>query len=388
MKVLAINTGSSSVKYRLFDCSNGYRLLKRGIAEKIGAVDSSIGEQVEGHPLERREIALPDSERALNALLEGIDLGEVDLVGHRVVHGGEAFKGPALIDSATVEEIAKLSKFAPLHCRPNILAIEILQRRLPAIPHIAVFDTSLHSSMDYKSFLYGLPIELYEKHKIRRYGFHGINHSYAASRAADFMGREPEELKLITCHLGSGSSITAFERGKSIDNTMGLTPLEGLIMGTRSGDIDPSLVIYLIEELGLSTKEATELLNKKSGLYGIAGKSDMREIIEEAKEGDTFSKVAIELFVYRVQKSIGAYAAALNGVDAIAFTGGIGENSPYIRSLIAKNLTYLGFFIDERSNGENKTLISKEDSSPLLAIPADEEREIAKICCQFICKRL
>ncbi|HEV8051277.1 MAG TPA: acetate kinase, partial [Parachlamydiaceae bacterium] len=344
MKILALNSGSSSIKYRLFDSSKNYQLLKQGVAERIGQKSSTISHVIEGQPARIEEIALPDYYAAMHALFpkKSKDLEEIELVGHRVVHGGEHFKGPVLINQEVIKEISKLAKFAPLHCQPNIIGIEALQELLPAIPHVAVFDTAAHSTMDGKTFLYGIPMEYYEKYKIRKYGFHGINHSYVASEAARLLKKPLAELKIITCHLGNGCSIAAFEKGKSIDTSMGLTPLEGLVMGTRCGDLDPSVVIYLIEELGLKPGQVTDLLNKKSGLLGLCGKSDMRDIIEMAKKGDKPSKIAIEIFVYRVQKYIGAYVAALNGIDAIIFTGGIGENSSYIRSLIAKNFSYLG----------------------------------------------
>lgn len=379
MKILALNSGSSSIKFRLFDSSKNFHLLKRGLAERIGQKTSSICQIIENQPAHEREAALPDYRTAMHALFSDKDLAEVNAVGHRVVHGGEQFKGPTLVNHEVIKEIRKLSQFAPLHCQPNVIGIEVLQELLPNIPHVAVFDTAAHATMDLKAFLYGIPIEYYEKHKIRKYGFHGINHTYVAHEAARILKKPLKELKIITCHLGNGCSITAFEKGKSIDNSMGLTPLEGLIMGTRCGDLDPSIIIYLIEELGLSSEQVTELLNKKSGLIGLCGKSDMRDIIATAKNGDNSSKIAIEIFVYRIQKYIGAYIAALNGIDAIVFTGGIGENSSYIRALIAKNFSYLGVAIETDENKKNGTIFSSHDSPVcLMNIPANEERVIAQ----------
>lgn len=385
MKILALNSGSSSIKYRLFDSRKHYQLLKQGLADRIGQKNSSICHIIENQPAHVRELALPDYHTAMHALFPDKELGEIDAVGHRVVHGGELFKGPILINKEVIKEITKLSKFAPLHCLPNVIGIEILQELLPNIPHVAVFDTAAHATMDFKAFLYGIPIEYYEKYKIRKYGFHGINHSYVAHEAARLIKKRFEELKIVTCHLGNGCSITAFEEGKSIDNSMGLTPLEGLIMGTRCGDLDPSIIIYLIEELGLKSAQITDLLNKKSGLLGLCGKMDMRDIIAMAKEGDKPSQIAIEMFVYRIQKYIGAYIAGLNGIDALVFTGGIGENSPYIRARIAKNFSYLGVIVEPEENKKNKTIFSTRNSPAfLMNIPANEEKVIAQQTYQLL----
>lgn len=385
MNILALNSGSSSIKYRLFDSSKNYQLLKQGLAERIGQKNSSICHIIENQPVRQEEIALPDFRTAMHALFSNKDLKEINAVGHRVVHGGEQFKGPTLINKEVIKEITKLSNFAPLHCQPNVIGIEVLQELLPNISHVAVFDTATHSTMGFKAFLYGIPIEYYEKHKIRKYGFHGINHSYVAHEAAHLLKKRLDEMKIVTCHLGNGCSITAFEKGKSIDNSMGLTPLEGLVMGTRCGDLDPSVIIYLIEELGLSSDQITDLLNKKSGLLGLCGKSDMRDIIAMAKNGDKASQIAIEIFVYRIQKYIGAYIAALNGIDAIVFTGGIGENSPYIRALIAKNFSYLDVTVETENNEKNKTIFSTKNSPVfLMNIPANEEKVIAQQTYQLL----
>lgn len=381
MKILALNSGSSSIKYRLFDSSKNFQLLKQGLAERIGQKNSSIHQIIGDQPTREKQISLPDYRTAIHALFSGEsnNLNEIEAVGHRVVHGGEQFQGPTLVDKEVLKEISALAKFAPLHCQPNVIGIELLQELLPDIPHVVIFDTAAHATMDFKAFLYGLPIEYYEKHKIRKYGFHGINHSYVAAEAAHFLKKRIEELKIITCHLGNGCSITAFEKGKSIDNSMGLTPLEGVVMGTRCGDLDPSVIIYFIEKLGLSLEQISDLLNKKSGLLGLCGSSDMRDIIAMAKSGDQASQMAIELFVYRIQKYIGAYITALNGIDAIVFTGGIGENSPYIRALIAKNFSYLKISVEDEENGKNKTIFSTRDSPVfLMTIPANEEKVIAQ----------
>lgn len=385
MKILALNSGSSSIKYRLFDSSQNYQLLGQGLAERIGQENASICCNIENQPVCKKKMDLSDYATAMQALFSSKDAWQVDAVGHRVVHGGEQFQGPARIDKEVIQEIKKLSKFAPLHCQPNVIGIEILQDLLPDIPHVAVFDTAAHAKMDFKAFLYGLPLEYYEKHKIRKYGFHGINHSYVAHEAAHLLKKPLEALKIITCHLGNGCSITAFEKGKSIDNSMGLTPLEGLIMGTRCGDLDPSVLIYFSEELGLSCEQITDLLNKKSGLLGLCGKSDMRDIIAMATSGDQTSQMAIELFVYRIQKYIGAYVAALNGIDAIVFTGGIGENSAVIRALISKNFSYLNALVEAEKNEKNATLFSTSTSAVfLMNIPANEEKAIAEQTYQLL----
>lgn len=387
MKILALNSGSSSIKYRLFDSDHHFELLEQGVAERIGQDHSCISKIKENQPASKETISLPNHQQAMQALFPDGDkaLHEIDAVGHRIVHGGERFKGPTLINQEVIQEISELAEFAPLHCEPNIIGIKALQKLLPKIPHIAVFDTSAHAEMEFKAFLYGIPFEYYEKYKIRKYGFHGINHSYIAFEAACLIGKPLEELKIITCHLGNGCSISAFEKGKSIDNSMGFTPLEGLVMGTRCGDLDPSVVLYFFEKFGLQIDQVRDLLNKKSGLFGLCGKNDMRDIIAMAKKGDQFAQIAIETFVYRIQKYIGAYVAALDGVNAIVFSGGIGENSPYIRSLVLKNFSYLGVHIEAEKNETNETVFSSGDSLLfLMSIPANEEMEIAQQTYQWV----
>jgi acetate kinase len=383
MKIIALNAGSSSIKYRVLDSEQNYQVLAKGIAERIGQKTSSITQIAQNGAERKIEISLPDHQTAMHALFPAGDpiLKGIDAIGHRIVHGGERFKSPVLINKEVIKEIAELARFAPLHCQPNVIGIEVLQE-LINVPQVAVFDTAPFATMEEKAFLYGLPMAYYEKHKIRKYGFHGINHVYVATEAAQYLKKPLESLKMITCHLGNGCSITPFEKGKCIDNSMGLTPLEGLVMGTRCGDLDPSVVLYLIDELKMQTTQITDLLNKQSGLLGLCGKNDMRDII---KQGDKFSQLAIEVFVYRIQKYIGAYAAALNGVDAIVFTGGIGENSPYIRELIMKNFSYLGASVDNQANETNKILFSTADSALfLLTIPANEELVIARQTHQLI----
>lgn len=380
MKLLAVNCGSSSVKYRLLDSESDYYLLSSGMAERIGQADSLIKLTGPDGAERKQKRVLPDHRSALQALLSGLegDRQGVEGIGHRVVHGGEYFRAATLIDDEVMRKIAELAKLAPLHCRPSVLGVEVLQELLPKVPQVAVFDTAAHS-LEMKALLYGLPREYYDKHKLRRYGFHGINHSHVAHKAADLLGRPLEGLKVITCHLGNGCSISAWQGGKSIENSMGLTPLEGLVMGTRCGDIDPSIVLYLIEELGLSTGQVADVLNRKSGLLGLCGKSDMRDVIDHAQGGDEYATDAINVFVYRIQKCIGAFVAVLQGVDVLVLTGGIGENSAYIRGRIAKQFDYLGASIDTVANEQRRAVFSSARSSvALLCLPANEEVEIAR----------
>jgi acetate kinase len=384
MKILALNTGSSTIKYAVFDAAKNYQILVKGIVERIGQEKSAISHVEEGEGELREELFLADHRSAMQALGQILknktSLGEnLDAVGHRIVHGEEKYREPILINEEVVKNIKEVAKFAPLHCDPNIIGVEVLQELFPNLPQVAIFDTAAYASVPPKAFLYGVPMEYYEKYKIRKYGFHGINHSYVAHEAAKILTKPLEELKVITCHLGSGCSISAFENGRSIDNSMGLTPLEGLVMGTRSGDLDPAVVIYLIDALGLQTTQLTDLLNKHSGLFGLCGKNDMRDIIASAANGDRLAQTAIEVFVYRIQKYIGAFIAALNGVDVIVFTAGIGENSSYIRAKIAKNFSYSGALLDKAKNETNETIFSSEDSAVLfMTIPANEEKAIAQ----------
>ncbi len=398
MKILSLNCGSSSIKYKLFDVERNYQVLAKGMAERIGQKSSSICQTIENNREQKLETFLPDHRTAMRAMHKALvenkssqirSIDRIDGVGHRIVHGGEKLRNPALINEDVMKQIKEAAQFAPLHSLPNITGIEVSQELLPDIPNVAIFDTAVHQTMEFKAFLYGLPIEYYEKHKIRKYGFHGINHGYVANEAAGILSKQLNTLKVITCHLGNGCSITAFQRGKSIDTSMGLTPLEGLVMGSRCGDLDPSVVLYLIDVVGLKVSQVKDLLNKSSGLLGLCGKSDMRDIIAMAEKGDTKAQVAIDVFVYRIQKYIGAYVAALNGVDVIVFTGGIGENSPYIRARIAANFDYLGSHINQGKNKNNETIFSSDDSNVrLMNIPANEEMLIAQQTYRIIRKNI
>ncbi len=296
-----------------------------------------------------------------------------------MVHGGEEFGESVLVDDEVMGVLRRLADLAPLHNPPNILGIEVCREMLPGVPNVAVFDTAVHQTMPPKAYLYGLPIDLCRKHGIRKYGFHGTSHAYVAQEAARKLGRSLEDLRVITCHLGNGCSVTAFESGRSIDTSMGFTPLEGLVMGTRSGDVDPAVPLYLVKDLGMSPEEVDDLLNQGSGLQGLCGRRDMRDIEAQARQGDRAAQTAIDVFVYRVQKYIGAYTAALGGVDAIVFTAGIGEHSPYVRAEILRPFRYLGLRVDESKNEQGQVLFSAADSSvEVLTIPTNEELVIAR----------
>ena len=394
MKILVINTGSSSIKYQLFDMER-HRILASGVAEKIGE-DTSIlthwnvsanGEDVE--KVEEGVIAdhLEGMNRILGLLIDpehGVvgDKSEISAVGHRVVHGGEIFHSPTIIDESVIAAIKENIPLAPLHNPSNLMGIEVARAIFPDSPQVAVFDTAFHQTIPMESYLYAIPFELYEKHRIRRYGFHGTSHAYVAERAAEYLGRPLGELNLITIHLGNGASMAALKNGRSVDTTMGMTPLAGLVMGTRSGDIDPALTFFLADQLRMSVKEIDDLLNKDSGLKGICGSNDMREVIRKKDAGDDRAEIALKLYCYRIRKYIGAYFAALGSLNAIIFTAGIGENSPYIRENCCQGLHKLGIEIDsERNNKSGKEIreISLASSEVrILVVPTNEELKIAQ----------
>ena len=389
MKVLVINCGSSSIKYQLIHTKNQETLCK-GLVERIGAVTSIIRQEWKGEKPVKKSLALDNHAIALKTIMELLvdadndhlrSLDEIEAVGHRVVHGGETFKDSVLIDEDVEEAIQDAFDIAPLHNPPNLQGIRAAKEHLPNIPHVAVFDTAFHQTLPPEAFLYGIPNRLYRRYKIRRYGFHGTSHYYVSRTYYKLAGVKKKNSKIITCHLGNGASITAIKDGNSIDTSMGFTPLEGLVMGTRSGDIDPSILFYLIEKEELSLANVHALLNKHSGLLGLSGyAADMRDLIEEAEDGDKRSQEAIDVFCYRAKKYIGSYIAALDGVDAIIFTGGIGENASLIRSKILSGLTSFGIQIDEEKN-INQTddpIISSEKSKVgVYVIPTNEELVIA-----------
>ena len=390
MNILILNSGSSSVKYQMIEPETGTSYA-RGVVERIGMAGAMLTHK----PHDRDEVRLSGEildhkvaiEYVLSILLSknhGVikDKSEISAVGHRVVHGGEAFKGSVLINSEVVKEISRCMEYAPLHNPPNLKGIRATQALLPKIPQVAVFDTAFHQTMPGYAYMYGLPYVLYKRHGIRRYGFHGTSHLYVSERAAVMMKKPIDQLRLITCHLGNGSSATAVAYGKSVDTSMGFTPLEGLLMGTRSGDLDPAIVLHIMNKEELSMHEANTMLNKHSGIQGLSGiSSDMREI-EEEFEQNSRARLAHDVFCYRLKKYIGAYSAVLGGVDGIVFTGGIGENSSFVRRDVLTNMEYLGVKLDnEKNNARDKSErdISAQDSKVrVLVIPTNEELVIAR----------
>ena len=390
MKILVINCGSSSLKYQLIDMETE-ELMAKGLVERIGIDGSRIKHETIGKEKKTIETPMQDHKRALELVMESLtneeygaikSLDEIDAVGHRVVHGGEDFAQSVIIDEKVLKGIEDNVEIAPLHNPPNIMGIKACQRLLPNVKQVAVFDTAFHQTMPAESYIYALPYEYYEKYKIRRFGFHGTSHKYITNRAAEMLGKDVNEVNLITCHLGNGSSICAVKNGKSIDTSMGFTPLEGLAMGTRCGDLDPAILPFLMEKENLSTDEINTLINKKSGVLGISGvSSDFRDIEAARDEGNKRAKLALDIFEKRVRGYIGSYMTELDHVDAIVFTAGVGENSIEMRESIVNGLKSLGIKIDpERNNvrGEDK-LISADDSSiKIFVIPTNEELMIAR----------
>ena len=390
MKILVLNAGSSSLKFKLFE-SQKLKLVASGLIERIGEEQSNAKLDIFNSSKAKRleqKTKIKDHRQAI-ALMSKIlvdskylkSLNELSAIGHRVVHGGELFKEPVLIKENVINAIKELTPLAPLHNPVNLTGIELAIEQAPNIPQVAVFDTAFHQTIPVAAYLYALPYKLYEKNKIRRYGFHGSSHSFVAKQAAKHLGKNLEDINIISLHLGAGASVTAIRAGKSIDTSMGMTPLEGLIMGTRSGDLDPAIILYLNRELRLSTADIDKLLNKQSGLKGITGNNDMRAIIEMAQHGEQRSKIAIEMFTYRVKKYIGSYMAALGHTDAVVFTGGIGENSALIRELSSKGLEELGIALDQDKNFNINNGITEIQSNnskiKILVVPTNEELEIA-----------
>jgi len=388
MKILVINTGSSSIKYQLFDLADN-KVLAKGLLEKIGESTSLFTQQT---PKNRStfEKKVADHKIGMKIIVDMLtdskngairDPSEITAVGHRVVHGGESFKKPALINDDVIRAIMENTPLAPLHNPANLVGIEVSREFFPNIPHVAVFDTAFHQTIPPKAFHYGLPYEYYKKHRIRRYGFHGTSHYFVAKEAARILKRPLGELNLITIHLGNGSSITAIEKGESVDTSMGMTPLEGLLMGTRSGDLDPAVWFYLAEYFSMSVAEIESLLNRQSGLKGICGTNDMREILQNKKRGDPLAALALDIYAYRIRKYIGSYLAVLGYADAIVFTAGIGENVPEVRAEACRGLDRLGISLDEEKNSLQDNLrreIQKDGSAAkILVVPTDEELEIA-----------
>ena len=390
MKVLVINCGSSSLKYQVLDMTNE-ALLAKGLVERIGMDGAVINHTKTGEETIVNEVPMDDHKAAIAQVLAAIqdpahgvvsDMSEIGAVGHRVVHAGEKYADSVIIDDTVMEALEECIEIAPLHNPPNLSGIEACRALMPDTPMVAVFDTAFHQTMPPESYIYALPYEYYEKYKVRRYGFHGTSHKYVAQRAADMLGKSLSDLKLITCHLGNGASVTAIKNGKVVDTSMGFTPLEGLVMGTRSGDIDPAIVSYIKEKEGLDDAGINNVLNKKSGVLGVSGvSSDFRDIEAAVEEGNERADLALRMFAQRVKFYIGAYIAELNGVDAIVFTAGVGENDISMREIICDDMDSLGLNLDPLKNkvrGKD-TVISSDDSKvTLLLIPTNEELMIAR----------
>lgn len=391
MNILVVNCGSSTVKYQLFamDDEEKYQVLAKGIVERIGIPGSRLEHKsaekifVQERDVANHRVALELIVQALTAGETKVldDVSQIRAVGHRVVHGGEKFVDSVIIDGVVLQTVKECASLAPLHNPPNILGIEACQSLMPGVPQVAVFDTAFHGTIPEYAYIYAIPYEYYEKYRIRRYGFHGTSHRYVAERAAKMMGKNLEDLKLITCHMGSGVSFAAIRGGKSIDTSMGFTPLEGLVMGTRSGDLDPAIIFFLMEREGLSSKQVDEILNKRSGVLGISGISSDTRDIEDAAPSNHRARLTLEIIAYRAKKYIGAYYAILGGLDGLVFTAGIGENSSFIRYSICQGLEHLGIIIDEeRNKARRKEAFLNSDRSKvkIMLIPTNEELMIAR----------
>ena len=391
MKVLVLNCGSSSLKYQLVDMDNESVLCK-GLVERIGIDGSILKHEKDG--IEGKYIVeepMKDHKDAIGHVLAAVvdpkvgavkEMAEIDAVGHRIVHGGEKFASSAVLTDEVISAIKDCSDLAPLHNPANLMGVEACKAILPDVPMVGVFDTAFHQTMPKKSFMYGLPHELYTKHGVRRYGFHGTSHLYVSQKAAEMLGKKPEEVKIITCHLGNGASITAVDGGKSVDTSMGLTPLEGLIMGTRCGDIDPAIIPFVMKKEGLDADGVDKLMNKQSGVYGMTGiSSDFRDIEDAAANGNELAINALDAYAQRVKKYIGAYAAEMNGVDAIVFTAGLGENGISMREMICADMDFMGIKLDKEKNdvrGKDRVISADDSKVKVLLIPTNEELMIAR----------
>ncbi|WP_199614899.1 acetate/propionate family kinase [Paenibacillus alkalitolerans] len=391
MRVLVINAGSSSLKYQLYDMRDE-SVLAAGKVERIG-MDTAILTHEPAGKAEVREVReILEHTAAIRQVLSVLvhkehgvlgSVSEIDAVGHRVVHGGEAFKQSVVVTPEVKQEIKRLFDLAPLHNPAHMLGIQAVEANMPNVPQTVVFDTAFHQTMPPNSYLYPIPLALYRRHKIRKYGFHGTSHMFVSRRAAEFLGRPVEQLKIVTCHIGNGASVTAVRGGVSVDTSMGMTPLEGLMMGTRSGDLDPAVVPYTMGKEDLTINEVSSMLNKHSGLLAVSGlSSDMREIEQAMEEGNQNAKLAFEMYEYRLRKYIGAYAAAMNGIDCIVWTAGVGENSSLLRERTCSNLEYLGVKMDREANAvrskQERRISTFESKVEVLVIPTNEELVIAK----------
>ncbi|HCA21953.1 MAG TPA: acetate kinase [Lachnospiraceae bacterium] len=389
MKILVINAGSTTLKYQLIN-SDDESVIAKGLCERIGGTGVINYNKRDGSKASET-VDMPDHSVALKLVIDRLtdpefglvkDLSEIDAVGHRVVHGGESFSSSVVVDDEIIEEIRACSDLAPLHNPANILGINACRKLMPGVPNVAVFDTAFHQTMPEKAYIYGLPYSYYEKYKVRRYGFHGTSHSFVSKRAIELLGKPAEDTKIIVCHLGGGASITAVKGGKSVDTSMGMTPLEGLIMGTRSGSIDPAIIEYIAHKEECGIDDIMNILNKKSGIFGISGiSSDMRDIDAGYEKGDKKATIAFKVFCYQAAKLIGGYIAAMNGVDSIVFTAGIGEHDNLVREEILSYFGYLGITVDKEANDKchDEALISTADSKiKVYVIPTNEELAIAR----------
>ncbi len=390
MEVLVINCGSSSLKFQLID-SEKEHVLAKGLCERIGIDKSSITYQSDKCEKMTKEVDMPTHNEAINAVISALtdektgvinDMSEVKAVGHRVVHGGEYFSSSAIVDEDVLEKIEKCNYLAPLHNPANVIGIKACMKIMKDTPNVVVFDTAFHQTMPEEAYLYGIPREYYEKHKIRRYGFHGTSHSYVSKRVAQIINKPVEELKTIVCHLGNGASICAVDGGKSVDTSMGLTPLAGVMMGTRSGDIDPGILEVLVKMENKDVSEITNILNKKSGVAGLSQvSSDFRDITKAIEEGNAVAKSALDAYIRTVVRFVGAYVAVMNGVDTIVFTAGVGENNSAVRAGVVKHLKYLGVELDEEANkirGEEKLISTADSKVKVYVVPTNEELAIAR----------
>ena len=391
MNVLVINCGSSSLKFQLINAETE-NVLAKGLCERIG-IDGRLTYQPAGGEKEKSDLAMPTHTEAIQFVIDALtnektgvvkSLDEIGAVGHRLVHGGEKFASSVVITDEVKKAVEECNDLAPLHNPANLIGVAACEKLMPGTPMVAVFDTAFHQTMPEKAYMYGLPYEYYEKYKVRRYGFHGTSHSFVSKRAAEVMGKSYDEVKTIVCHLGNGSSVSAVLNGKCVDTSMGLTPLEGLVMGTRSGDIDPAIMEFIAKKETLDIEGVMEVLNKKSGVFGISGglSSDFRDLTDAMNAGDKKAKIAMDVFSYRVAKYIGSYAAAMNGVDDIVFTAGIGENDDYVREEVCKYLGYLGVDFDSEVNkglrGKEAELTKEGSKVKVFVIPTNEELAIAR----------
>lgn len=399
MKILIINSGSSSIKYQLIDMQKNL-VLAKGSVEKIGMLGSFLKNSRNDGDEVKLEGEIVDHQAGIEYMLGVLiskkhgslrSLEDIDAVGHRVVHGGETFKGSVLISDKVIKKMEEVAELAPLHNPPNLKGIYAVTDLLPKVPQVGVFDTSFHQTMPDYAYMYAIPYSLYKKYGLRRYGFHGTSHRYVSKRACDILNVDLKKQKIITCHLGNGASITAIKKGKSVDTSMGLTPVEGMIMGTRSGDLDLGVLTFIMNKEEIGVQSANTLINKHSGMLGISGvSSDMREVEKAAEEGNERAKLALRMYSYRIKKYIGAYCAAMGGMNIIVFTGGIGENDTFTREKACKNMEFLGIKIDKKKNQNargRETIISKEDSAvTVMVIPTNEELVIAQDTLEIISK--